>query len=89
MLAGGTDFFRRLVLYKVFSETGHTVAGYIRQQRLINARVELGKPSAQDISITVLAFRCGFNDTSHFSKAFRQEFGISPSECRQKSFTVS
>ena len=71
-------------LHKVFGQTGQTVTGFIRQQRLINAKLELGKPSSRDISITELAFQCGFNDTSHFSKTFRQEFGVSPTEFRQK-----
>jgi AraC-like DNA-binding protein len=29
-----------------------------------------------------IAYRCGFNDLSHFNKAFRAGFDRSPRECR-------
>ncbi|MBK8192216.1 MAG: helix-turn-helix transcriptional regulator [Lewinellaceae bacterium] len=33
-------------------------------------------------NITQLAFDCGFEDASHFSRAFKQKMGLSPSEFR-------
>lgn len=71
-------------LHKIFSEAGKTVANFIRQQRLMNAKVDLDKPTTNNISITELAFRHGFNDPAHFSKIFRQEFNISPRKYRQR-----
>ena len=31
-----------------------------------------------EASITEIAVACGFNSTSHFSKVFRKQFGVSP-----------
>jgi len=33
--------------------------------------------------VTEIAFRWGFKDSAHFSRAFKREFGISPSEVRR------
>lgn len=70
-------------LHRIFSENGATVAGFIRQQRLLNAKVDLSKPGNRSLSIMDVAFKYGFSDASHFSKAFRQEFGVSPRQFRQ------
>jgi AraC-like DNA-binding protein len=32
-----------------------------------------------------VAYRLGFNSSSHFSTAFRRKFGIRPSDVRRKS----
>jgi AraC-like DNA-binding protein len=37
------------------------------------------------LSISEIAYRWGFNDLSHFNKAFRARFGCSPRECRLSS----
>ncbi|MDD5581131.1 MAG: AraC family transcriptional regulator [Methylobacter sp.] len=31
-----------------------------------------------------MAFRWGFNDSAHFSRVFKQQFGCSPREFRQQ-----
>jgi AraC-like DNA-binding protein len=35
-----------------------------------------------DAAITEIAYASGFSDLSHFSRAFRRQFGRSASECR-------
>lgn len=64
-------------VHLAFSESGHTVARWVRQQRLERCRRELANPS-DSTTVTAVAFRWGFNDASHFSRAFKQEFGIPP-----------
>lgn len=70
--------FSSSYLHRIFRENKKTVAGYIRYQRLINAKMELEK-DVSSMSITDLAFKSGFHDSSHFSRSFKQAFGVSPS----------
>ena len=57
-------------------ETGTSVYQYIKMKRLAAARqLLLAGVSSADTSI-----RCGFIDYSAFYKAFRERYGISPSE---------
>lgn len=70
----------RRSLYNAFGRIGPTPAHFIRQQRLERARAEiLGTP---DVSITEIALRNGFSDSSSFSHAFKASYDISPRELR-------
>jgi len=73
----------RAHLYRVFAQRGRTVAGYLRDLRLRQARLLLETHAADPIGM--IAFRCGYQDLSTFGKAFRRHFGMSPSECREIS----
>ena len=64
-------------LHLVFSESGTSVARWTRQQRLERCRRELSGAS-DSTTVTEVAFRWGFSDTAHFSRAFKQEFGVPP-----------
>lgn len=57
-------------------------ARYIKNRKLKRA-AELLILSQQNIS--EIAFDCGFNDLSNFSTSFREKFGCSPSEYRQRA----
>jgi AraC-like DNA-binding protein len=37
------------------------------------------------MNITEIAFECGFEDLSHFSKAFKEKFGLNPSAYRKEA----
>jgi AraC-like DNA-binding protein len=39
----------------------------------------------EDIALTVVARKCGFQNLSHFSKAFKQQFGVSPLQFRKNA----
>jgi AraC-like DNA-binding protein len=69
-------------LHLLFAEQGHTVAGWIRGRRLECCRAELAK-SRGDSTVTDVAFRWGFNDAAHFSRAFKACYGLSPRSFRQ------
>ena len=71
-------------LYTLFESEGTGVSAWIRDRRLECARKELASSFAESNSITDIAFKWGFCDLSHFSKAFKQSFGLSPREFAKK-----
>lgn len=54
----------------------NTPANYIKNKKLEHASELL---LISDQRITDIAFDCGFNDLSHFSKSFQEKYGTSPS----------
>jgi AraC-like DNA-binding protein len=70
-------------LHNVFHESGTTVASWIRSQRLEGARRELRDPLHAGQSVGAVAARWGFLDAAHFSRIFRDAFGVSPSDWRK------
>jgi len=71
-------------VHRVFSNQGFTVADWIRTQRLRRCRTDLCDPRLQAKSITEIAFYWGFNDSAHFSHAFKKQYQISPREFRTR-----
>lgn len=68
----------RSVLYKkVQALTNYSVADLIKEMRLKKAAELLKQPS---MSVADVAFSVGFNDRKYFSKEFRKQFEMSPSE---------
>lgn len=61
----------------LFAREGMTVSDWIRQQRLESCRKALQSKRPGE-TITEIAFTWGFNDPSHFSRLFRQRFGMRP-----------
>ncbi|MBH0016315.1 AraC family transcriptional regulator [Pseudoalteromonas sp. NGC95] len=57
---------------------GTTPALWQQQLRLKKARTQL----LQGHAISKVCFDVGFNSASHFSRLFKQTFGIAPKECR-------
>lgn len=70
-------------LYRLFEDVGG-VARYIQRERLREARNVLTNPASTP-SISALAEDLCFPDASGFSRAFKREFGCSPSEVRYTS----
>jgi AraC-like DNA-binding protein len=64
---------------RIFNATGQTVGEVIRIRRLARAREELAE---SDRSVSSIAHRWGFSDTSHFSRSFKAHYGSSPTEYR-------
>jgi PAS domain S-box-containing protein len=65
-------------LQSLFSDSGHTPASYIRDQRLTYAKVLL----RQGETVTRAALLSGFTDAGTFTRAFRRHCGSTPSEFR-------
>jgi AraC-like DNA-binding protein len=71
-------------VHRVFSNHGSTVADWIRTQRLKHCRTDLCDPRLHRKSITEIAFYWGFNDSAHFSHAFKKEYRICPRTFRSR-----
>ena len=70
-------------LHRLFGEEEYTVAAYIRQQRLERARRDLAAPAQHATPVHAIAARWGFPAMPHFSRAFRDAYGMPPSEYRR------
>lgn len=71
----------RAHLYRVFARNELTVAGYLREVRLQRAHAALSVATPRD-TVGDIAFRCGFEDPIHFTRLFRQRFGLTPGAFR-------
>lgn len=65
---------------RIFHSSGQTISDVIRLRRLARAREEVAESNR---SITLIAHRWGFADTSHFSRSFKAHYGVSPSDYRR------
>lgn len=69
-------------VHMLMGGTGRTFSQYLLEHRLERCRSALQGRSGIRRSITDIAFEWGFNDVSHFSRAFRNRYGLSPREFR-------
>jgi AraC family transcriptional activator of tynA and feaB len=68
-------------LHRAFDGAGETLGEAIRRRRLARARTQLSDES-DAVTITGLATCWGFADASHFGRAFKQQYGMTPREYR-------
>ena len=67
--------------HRVFTaHMGESAIGYVRRLRLERAARKLRMGA---VDITEVALAAGYDTHAAFSKAFKQQFGLSPSEFRQ------
>ncbi|SDE22045.1 helix-turn-helix domain-containing protein [Paraburkholderia lycopersici] len=74
-------------LHMLFQRSDMTVSGFVLQSRLNACRRALLDPSYHRFQIGEIAFRWGFNSTSHFCRVFKEKFGQSPSDARRAGTT--
>jgi AraC family transcriptional regulator len=60
--------------------TGQTPHQFVLRQRLERAKAMLRAPDARVLDVAVA---CGFKTQQHFAQAFRDLWGITPTECRE------
>lgn len=70
-------------IQKLFAAAGDTFGHYLRLRRLERCRMDLASPMCARLSISEICFRWGFNDSAHFSRAFRNQYNTSPREYRR------
>lgn len=74
----------RRSLYTMFLDAGNTPAAFMLSARLVAAVAMFENRAWRNRSVTDVALECGFADMSHFSRVFRQRFGMSPSAWRDR-----
>ena len=77
----------RTHLYRIFENEGG-VSRYILRTRLRMAFAQICEADAS-VSVTTIAVACGFPDVSTFSRSFKREFGMTPTEVRIASSSGS
>ena len=65
-------------LNRLFAAEGATVIRWLWQQRLAASHAELIKGQVKQVSQVALRF--GFTNLSHFSRAFKQAYGLPPQQ---------
>lgn len=74
-------------LYYLFENEGTTVSRFIQDSRLDQCRKEIEVSTMFGRSISDISMAWGFKDSAHFSRVFRNRFGLTPRECRAVSRT--
>ena len=69
-------------LNALFEAVGTSLMRYVWGCRLGNCRRDLLDPRHAKESVQDIAFRWGFSDSAHFSRAFRRRFGCPPAQFR-------
>lgn len=65
-----------------------TAARYILERRLQACAADLSSPQHRLRTITEIAVRHGFGSSSHFSRAFRARFGMTPQQWRRAGLAL-
>jgi AraC-like DNA-binding protein len=76
----------RSTLFRVFENAGG-IANYIRERRLVRVHALLAAPHERRY-LSRIAEDHGFKNATHFSRAFRAQFGYSPREIQAHSATA-
>ena len=80
-LSRALKYSRSQLHKKVKALTGHSASSYIQYRRLSKAKALLGNP---EMNISEVAWAVGFKDPKYFSRVFKREFGVSPSDFTEK-----
>jgi len=71
-------------LQRYFEPLGETPGQRLVQTRLAQAHADLSS-ARSDTSVADRAYACGFNDLSHFYRAFRHRYGVTPGDVLARS----
>jgi len=78
----------RASLYRLFEPAGG-VAGYIRKARLNRAYQEIVASETSGRRIGPIVYSLGFRNVSAFNRAFKEHYGMSPREARQRAMIAA
>lgn len=80
-------FMSRSTLYRLFKKDGG-VTTVIRECRLTACFKALHHPINSDNSIAEIALKCGLSNSNHLSSQFRDKYGLTPRQIREKQREV-
>ena len=69
-------------VHRLFETEGVSFTQFMVDERVERASRMLDDPRLSERTISAIAFEAGFNDLSHFNRAFRRRFGETPSQAR-------
>jgi AraC-like DNA-binding protein len=75
-------------VHRLFAQQGGTVTQYILRRRLEKCRAALADPLLAGLSVTHICSEYGFRSLPHFSRLFREEYGMAPRDYRREAATV-
>lgn len=70
-------------VHMLFAQIGISASAWIRNQRLERCRDDLLSPAHRHCGIAEIAYAWGFNDPSHFTRLFKQRYGLGPRDFRE------
>jgi AraC-like DNA-binding protein len=70
-------------LYRVFEAEHTSVGSWIRGRRLDHCRRDLTDPTLAGRPVSAIGARWGFVDATHFARAFKTAYGVTPSDYRR------
>ncbi len=71
-------------LHKIFNIVDLQLENVIYSLRLESARNSLLDPTDCDKTVQQIAFKAGFNHPSHFSRLFKEKYGMTPTDFRNQ-----
>jgi AraC family transcriptional activator of tynA and feaB len=74
-------------LHQVFGAHERTFGAELRRQRLEQARRDLTDPARSGLRVIDIAADAGFADVTHFHRAFRRAYGVTPAQLRRGQLT--
>ncbi|MBV9904617.1 MAG: helix-turn-helix domain-containing protein [Alphaproteobacteria bacterium] len=74
----------RSALYELFQPVGG-VANYVREMRLRRCLGEIMSARHAHEQVSEIAYRWGFTNAAHFTRAFKTRFGRTPSDARESA----
>jgi AraC-like DNA-binding protein len=72
-------------LYRIFEAEQTSVGSWIRGRRLDHCRRDLTDPALAGRPVSAIGARWGFVDATHFTRAFKAEYGMTPGDYRSRS----
>lgn len=80
----GVACFSTFHFHRIFTTlTGETPIAFTQRLRIEKAAYMLC--NSEELSITEIAFKCGFSSLSLFSRSFKKTFGVSSSKFRKEN----
>ncbi|MEU4275355.1 helix-turn-helix domain-containing protein [Streptomyces tanashiensis] len=67
-------------LHKLFQDDGITVSQWVRRRRLDSCKWDLSRTPNRRTTVAAVAHRWGFSSPAHFSRTFKDAYGMSPRE---------